>query len=309
MAHRGKLIGAAALVVLTVAALQASAAFATFPGANGRIAYSYRLHCCSGSIFTMNPDGTELERLTAGFNPSWSADGRLIAFNRQPRLDGRVTTWVMRADGTHKRRIADGVAPSFSPDRRRIVFSDRSGIATIRIDGTGYKTLAGEGDEPKYSPDGEHIVYRKPFVRSGLRASSIWLMRSDGSHERRVTRSPEDAGPDFRPDGRRIIFCRCGQPDPRGGCVYDTAKIVALDGSHITGLACAGAGAVYSPDGVSVADSRLFGQTPDLSFLGSNIWTRKVVAPCRTDHPLTHYAQYPGRGFAASPSWQPLPNG
>lgn len=74
---------ASAIALLGFGAVTAAPAHATFPGANGKIAFSR-----NGEIFVMNPDGTEVTRLTSfgdlscpnAFSPAWSPNGEKIAY-------------------------------------------------------------------------------------------------------------------------------------------------------------------------------------------------------------------------------------
>src|SRR6266849_11186193 len=80
-------------------------AHATFPGKNGRIAFRQ-----DGEIFTMNPDGSDIQQLThltpdgSADWASWSADGKQIVFNESLPPDGIPELWLMNADGSNQRR-------------------------------------------------------------------------------------------------------------------------------------------------------------------------------------------------------------
>jgi Tol biopolymer transport system component len=76
-----------AVVLVVAALLTASVELAAFPGENGQIALSDDLDD-QFSIYVVNPDGSDLRRLTAervsggDREPAWSPDGSKIAFSR-----------------------------------------------------------------------------------------------------------------------------------------------------------------------------------------------------------------------------------
>jgi hypothetical protein len=67
---------ACAVVVLVVS----EKAEATFPGKNGRIAYSVFGERTDDAIYTIGPDGEAKTKLTRGYQPSYSPDGNRIAY-------------------------------------------------------------------------------------------------------------------------------------------------------------------------------------------------------------------------------------
>ena len=114
----------------------------------------------------MGSDGSNPRRLTYdsawdGY-PSWSPDGRHIAFASE--RDGNGEIYVMGSDGSNPRRLtyrwaADGL-PSWSPDGRHIAFaSERDGNGEIYVmelrEPSSGGTPLDEGDSPSTAlPDG-----------------------------------------------------------------------------------------------------------------------------------------------------------
>src|SRR5436189_5311614 len=114
--HRLRFLVLLAAAVAALAAIGAASAGATFPGPNGRIAFSDYV---SGQIYAVNPDGSALRQLTrtkpsrgADF-PSWSPNGKKILFSRfrndLPDNNDNSRIWIMNADGANKRKLADDV--------------------------------------------------------------------------------------------------------------------------------------------------------------------------------------------------------
>ncbi len=143
-------------------------------------------------LFTANPDGSDLQRLTAtpGYDAeaTISRDGNKIVFTSV--RDGDLELYSMDADGENVKRLTHE---------------------------TGYDGGA------FYSADGSQIVYRahhptdpqeiedyQALLQEGLirpNQLELFVMDADGGNKRQITRNgTANFGPFFHPDGKRIIF-------------------------------------------------------------------------------------------------------
>jgi Tol biopolymer transport system component len=231
---------AAAFFVTAVTLLSVGSAHAAFPGSNGKIVFANDLPCagapvtlhCSWDLFTMNPDGSDVTPIThdvrtlddppmSDFYPTWSPDGRKIAFisNRADYLTG-FEIFVVNADGTGLTRLthstnASNLPPAWSPDGTELAFVHQAyirgegcnvcflppAIHKMKADGSGEVRLA---DLPEstavfldWSPDGTKLV---------LGSRDLWTMRSDGSGLTKIASTTGNMQhPDWSPDGTQIV--------------------------------------------------------------------------------------------------------
>ena len=231
MAIRRRLTVLVLIAIAALVALGGTSAEATYPGPNGRIAFSDYV---SAQIYAVNPDGSGLAQLTdldshhAADHPSWSADGTRILFNvfRFNPDDDHSRIWIMDADGSHQSQVATETpgfrdyAPKFTPDGTKIVFSrcqPNDGVCAIwemRSDGTHKQALTpfvhDETNEiidfvPSVSPDGTQIAFGR-FADGGF-VGRIFVMNADGSDPHSITPPRfEGFAPDWAPDGQRLTF-------------------------------------------------------------------------------------------------------
>jgi serine/threonine protein kinase len=163
------------------------------------------------------PSALVLTRLTSDSGlttePALSPDGKLVAYASDRSGEGNLDIWVQQVPSGEARRLtvdpADDHDPSFSPDSQRIVFrSDRDGggIFTVSALGGTDRLVARRGQGPRFSPDGNKIVYWVGS-RGGYTASEIYTMDANGGPPQRVEVGVAFAqAPVWSPDGKHLLF-------------------------------------------------------------------------------------------------------
>jgi Tol biopolymer transport system component len=296
---------AAAAVLIASAFVPAPVAHATFLGADGRIAFTRSPVRTAQNIYSIIPSGHGLRRVTSGnvvdFAPSWAPSGTVLAFSRLNSTGG-LDVFTVGANGSGLSQVThgpQGIAngePAWSPDGRSIAFtrgpftgSGPSELYRMRLDGTGLRQLTRN-----------RIGSRTPAWTNGLIAyvqgepphSSIWTMRPDGTHKRRLTGLSSATGhPDFSPTGSQIAFDRLL---PNGSAAI---YVMDRDGRHvrrITGGRGIYEDPVFSPNGTLIAFAA-GSTTSKLSIYTVSVEggerRRVTVAPA---------------GSSLQPAWQPV---
>jgi Tol biopolymer transport system component len=177
---RGRLRLALGSITL-IALVMACGGLATTHGTNGLIVYAKESSPDHFQLFTIRPDGTGEKQITHAFsaqNPDWAPNGSAIVAEVENPTSARVAT--MDANGKHVRVL----------------------------------TPKGFQGQPSFSPDGKWIVYERDLAE-GAGNNGVWLMRADGTGNRRLTQNPFPGGdcgcdtdPNFSPDGNLITFVR-----------------------------------------------------------------------------------------------------
>jgi hypothetical protein len=155
--------GPSSFVRIALAALVATlclpaAAAGSFPGQPGLIAFQ---NDTTGGLYTIEADGSDRTKIdNDGFEPSWSPNGKRIAFVQHAPGTFDSDVYTMKADGSDKTRITRTKGsewePAFSPDGKRIVYrkgkfrSAGGTLYTIRTSGQGREKL-GKGEDPDWS--------------------------------------------------------------------------------------------------------------------------------------------------------------
>ncbi len=155
-----------------------------------------------GSIWVVPAAGGPATRITDVFNdarqPSWSPDGRAIAFFAY--RDGGYDLWAVAPDGTNQRKLTFGAfddrEPAWSHDGRRIAFSSDRGdplggsyniwvldVATGVV--TQLTTHPAEDTMPSWSVNDADIA----FVSTRDGEHHVWAVPSAGGTERQIATS------------------------------------------------------------------------------------------------------------------------
>ena len=206
--------------------------------------------------------------------PTWSPDGRWIAFAMRPddaSNPDESDIFLVASDGSGLRRLTseagDDSHPHWSVHTGRIFFnSPRStpdphvawskqkfGIYSMAPDGSDVRRhIACDGvcTYPTPSPDGRWIAFRKVLHEPGrewdqhkvIGNSEIFVASLDGSQEHNLSRDPAfDGWPAWSPDSRSVVFSSNRDGEPSVGQIYR----VPVQGGV--------AGRLTSPDGWSRA--------------------------------------------------------
>jgi dipeptidyl aminopeptidase/acylaminoacyl peptidase len=139
--------------------------------------------------------------------PSWSPDGRKIAYDVVTYEGGTYREWISVMDlatGKTSKIGSNLYLPAWSPDGSKIALSpEGGGIAVAHADGTDYTVLTGGLDfHPSWSPDGNKIA----FFRAE-NYDQLYTMNADGTNQVRLTNEEaHHTDPAWSPDGTKIVF-------------------------------------------------------------------------------------------------------
>jgi len=297
------------LQIAILVLLVAHAAWATFPGKNGRLVFAMSVNG-GWQLFTINSDGSDLQQITTvpptGFpvlDPLYSPDGSQIAFSHD--MTGAVEVYVVNPDGTNLQQVthdnAENLFPVWSPDGSRILFSrfyigsnqfvDHH-LASVNPDGSGLRIVTRnlfDDYQPTYTPDGSKIVFTSS--RDAL-ISALWVADANGSHATRLTAPELEGGyPDISPNGRLVAF-----DSHESTQKLPSLWIMLSDGTRLRRLTkMIAAHPAFSPDGKKIAfvGTTAFPGPPDLYLINPDGSGLQLVLHCPQGCLNPHWSSQP----------------
>ena len=165
------------------------------------------------AVYVANADGSAVRRVSGtGFAavPSWSPDGRRLAFVRAEPERPRVwNLWTVdletgRTERLTSHRVGQPWGAAWFPDGERIAYSHEDRLVVRALDGSYQRIYPSPRKgrllrTPAVSPDGKRIIFQ--LYRDGG-----WLLNvSDGSM-RRILTDPTAEEFTWSPDGRRVAY-------------------------------------------------------------------------------------------------------
>jgi len=168
----------------------------------------FGMHGDKPEMASIKPDGTALQMLGEGHDPTLSPDGRRVCYTGAVP-EGGVSVFTMKWDGSEKHRLVAGGSkpgatfPNWSPDGQRIVYSWPVGEAlelfVVSADGSERPrqiTRTGKICTPAaWSHDGHWISFRltdeaywrnkermhEVYSKKPADKRPVWIVRPDGS--------------------------------------------------------------------------------------------------------------------------------
>jgi TolB protein len=229
--------------------------------------------------------------------PSWSPDGKRIAFSSTRGQKNNLDIFVMDADGGNATRLTDHPAteqePVWAHDAQSLFFSgERDGLTEIYRVWLADKRVERVTNRPERSimpaasPDGRYVAY----AAATAHGFQIQLLDFTTGTSQQITSGGGACRPSFSPDSKELAFVRMQEPS-RLESIRETGGRILLEDKKLWSYY-----PDYSPDGkllaFSVSPAHHAGEDWDLAVMD-----------------LTRPGQFTrvtsGRGNDRVPEWRP----
>ncbi len=251
-------------------------------------------------LHLLNAATGRVRRLSAGrgahLTPSWSPDGRFIAFS-----DGSGEINVVRGAGGASRQLTHNaipdISPAWSPDGKRLAFLEqerqgnttvvRTDVMSMNSDGSGLRKLT-TAPLPSLTLSWSHDSAWVVFTAGAVGTSDLMAININTGVRKQLTHDGSSRNGVFSRDGRQIAFVR-------GVANHYQLAIMEADGSGVHVVRSTRTPLrqpAWSPNGrwlVVVAGS---GTASHLELVSSDGSQHRLLTPSTT-------------GSDESPSWSP----
>lgn len=110
-----------------------------------------------------------------------------------------------------KPNFGDWASGDISPDGKVLLYVSGKYIWTYNFE-TKTKTQFVQGSEPKWTPNGDKIIFTKIGKELNNKFStSVWVMNSDGTEQTEIINGSDEysySEPKFSPDGKKIMYLK-----------------------------------------------------------------------------------------------------
>lgn len=172
------------------------------------------------------------------YEPSWSPDGKWIAYYHVDSRTDYTGIYRIRPDGSENTFwIPGGQNPAWSPDSKWLAYSLGAQIWITELEGDSSEQLTFEGRNfsPNFEGFSSNLVYRRSYT-SPEKASvqGIWILDSQTKEIRQVY-SGNIGDPQWYNENEIISYR--GVPDGKGSIRFDLLKIdVTSEQTNLLGL-------------------------------------------------------------------------